>query len=73
MARQAAQVHKLTIKHNDVHHVRWRQVEVPWQVEKAPHLNAALKGLDALEADVVAEQRAAAQPVPHRYELRPKS
>ena len=73
MARQAAKVHKLTIKHHDVHHVRWRQVEVPWQDEKAPHLNAALKGLDALEADVVAEQRATAQPVPHRYELRPKS
>jgi len=31
-----------------------------------------LEALDALEGDLVKQQRAAAQPVPHRYELQPK-
>jgi hypothetical protein len=33
------------------------------------HLQAAADALDTLEADVVVEQRAAAQPKSHRYEL----
>jgi hypothetical protein len=33
------------------------------------HVKAAADALDALEADVVVQQRAAAQPKSHRYEL----
>ena len=33
------------------------------------HLQAAADALDTLEADVVEQQRAAAQPKSHRYEL----
>jgi hypothetical protein len=36
------------------------------------HLQAAADALDALEADVVQQQRAAAQPKSHRYELVPE-
>jgi hypothetical protein len=38
----------------------------------AAHLQTAADALDALEADVIAEQRAAAQPKSHRYELVPE-
>jgi hypothetical protein len=71
MAKQAAAVHDLTLRHNVVHFARWRQVEVNLQtvtVDPA-HLKTAADALDALEADVVQQQRAAAQPKSHRYEL----
>jgi hypothetical protein len=71
MAKQAAAVHDLTLRHNVVHFARWRQVEVNLQnvaVDPA-HVKAAADALDALEADVVVQQRAAAQPKSHRYEL----
>jgi len=71
MAKQAAAVHDLTVRHNVVHFARWRLVGVNLQsvaVDPA-HVRAAADALDALEADVVAQQRAAAQPKNHRYEL----
>jgi lysophospholipase L1-like esterase len=68
MAEQAKEVHKLTLKHNDIHFLRWRQVQVKESPE-LPHLKQALAGLDALEHDVVKEQRAAAQPKEHKYEI----
>lgn len=73
MARQAAKVHALTLKHNNLHFLRWRSVQVPYQSSKSPELAKALEGLDGLEAEVVADQRAAARPVAHRFELKPKS
>ena len=33
----------------------------------------ALEGLDALEGEIQIEQRATAQPKPHKFELKPKS
>jgi len=74
MSKQAAEVHDLTLRHNVVHFARWRLVDVNLekvQVEPA-HLHAADEALDALEQDVVAQQRAAAQPKPHHYELIPE-
>jgi lysophospholipase L1-like esterase len=71
MAKQAAAVHDLTLRHNVVHFARWRLVEVNLQnvaVDPA-HVRAAADALDALEADVVQQQRATAQPKSHRYEL----
>jgi lysophospholipase L1-like esterase len=73
MAKQAAEVQQLTIEHNNIHFTRWRQVEVPLQGQPLPHMRNALAGLDALEADVVAAQHAAALPKPHHYELTPTS
>ena len=71
MAKQAAAVHDLTLRHNVIHFARWRLVEVNLQnvaVDPA-HVRAAVDALDVLDADVIAQQRAAAQPKSHRYEL----
>jgi lysophospholipase L1-like esterase len=71
MAKQAAEVHDLTLRHNVLHFARWRQVQVNLQkvaVDPA-HVRTAADALDVLEADVVVQQRAAAQPKSHRYEL----
>jgi hypothetical protein len=71
MAKQATEVHRLTIKHNNVHFIRWRNVHVPYQKDMGPALKSALQGLDDLEADYVKQQREAAKPKPRRYELIP--
>lgn len=70
MSRQAHEVHKLTLQHNELHFTRWRQVQVRVAAD-LPHLDQALKGLDALEGDIVKQQRAAAQPKARHYELVP--
>jgi len=69
MAKQAASVHALTLKHNNIHFARWRQVQAPLADDRLARKQAALAALDKLEDDVVAQQRAAAQPKPRRYEL----
>ncbi len=69
MAKQALDVHALTIRHNQVHSTRWRSLQVPFADQKFDHLQPALDALDSLEAEIVGQQRTAAQPVPHRYEL----
>jgi lysophospholipase L1-like esterase len=73
MLLQAAKVLRLTVEHNNVHFARWRQIQVPLQSRKSDHVEKALDALDALEAEIVADQRATAQPKPHRFRLRPKS
>ncbi len=70
MSKQAQQVHRLTLQHNDVHFTRWRQVQTRVNSD-LPHLQQALAGLDSLEGDIVKEQRAAAKPKAHNYELSP--
>jgi len=71
MAKQAAAVHDLTWRHNVVHFARWRMAGVNLDNISIPpaHLQAAADALDTVEADVVAQQRAAAQPKNHKYEL----
>ncbi len=73
MLHQAMAVHHLTLLHNNIHFERWRTVQVPLEGVKYPALARALAALDGLEADMVAEQRAKAKPVPHRFELVPHS
>jgi lysophospholipase L1-like esterase len=72
MAKQAQAVHDLTLKHNNVHFTRWRELQVPLAQQSLPHLSQAIEALDALEADLVAQQRQAAQPKQHRWELLPQ-
>ena len=76
MARQAGDVHKLTLQHNNIHFKRWRTVQVPMADDKTPGVQKAVKGLmdalDAEEAGVVQQQRATAQPKPHQFQLTPK-
>jgi hypothetical protein len=69
LSRQAMQVHALTLRHTGLHNTRWRQIQVPMEKDTTPHLLKALDALDELEADVIREQRAAAQPVAHHFEL----
>ncbi len=72
MADQAQSVHRLTIKHNDQHFWRWRSIQVPLQDHNAEVQTAELpllKALDDEEGQTIAEQRAAAQPKPHHFEL----
>jgi lysophospholipase L1-like esterase len=71
MSKQAMAVHALTLKHNNLHFAAWRQVQVPFQASKSPNIAKAIEAMNALEQEVIAEQRAAAQPKPHRYELTP--
>ena len=74
MLRQALEVHDLTLKHNNVHFARWRTVQVPLAaMGDAPTVQNAMKTLDALETELIAQQRAKARPVPHRFELVPQS
>jgi hypothetical protein len=69
MLRQAKAVHELTMRHNDLHFQRWRSLQVPYERRGYPSLTQALEGFDALEADVIADQRSKAKPVSHQFEL----
>ena len=69
MMRQAAAVHALTVQHVAMHQTRWRNVQVPLEKTSAEHLPQALQALDAVEADLIRAQRAAAQPRAHQFEL----
>jgi lysophospholipase L1-like esterase len=71
MMTQAQAVHALTVAHNNIHFERWRHVQVPLQENHSRRVGRALKALDDLEEDLVRQQRDAAQPKPHRYELAP--
>jgi len=71
MTRQAAEVHALTLQHNALHWLQWRQIQVAFEATPSPELTEALRALNALEATVVERQRAAARPRPRRFELRP--
>ena len=74
MLKQAANVHQLTIRRAKAHNQRWRTIQVPYQgYAKTAGFAKALEGLDALEGEIQVEQRAAAQPKPHKFELKPKS
>src|SRR6266480_5504901 len=52
MAKQAAEVHKLTLQHNNVHFQRWRQIQVPLAESKSSNVQKAVKDLmDALDEE----------------------
>jgi hypothetical protein len=74
MLAQANDVHRLTNRRAKAHNDRWRSIQVPYSgYANTPGFAKALEGLDALEAEIRVEQRAAAQPKPHRFELKPVS
>jgi hypothetical protein len=72
MREQAMTVETLTEKHNTVHFGGWRMIQVPLTGLSAPHLQQALDDLNALDGELVEEQRAAALPKTRRYELVPQ-
>lgn len=69
MARQAMEVRDLTVKRIDIHQQRWRALQVPLKDLNIEHLPEALKVLDAVEAELIIRQRAAAQPRAHDFQL----
>jgi lysophospholipase L1-like esterase len=72
MLRQSLEVHALTLKHNNIHFNRWRNIQTALPADGSPTTKReVMSALDKLEGELVAEQRAAAQPRPHRYELNP--
>jgi lysophospholipase L1-like esterase len=73
MAKQAEEVHALTLKHNDLHYLRWRQIQVPLEkMATEQNLEKALAALDVVENDLVRLQHIKASPEPHRYDLIPQ-
>jgi len=72
MVRQAATVHALTLKHNNIRFLRWRQIQLPFENDPLVQKPVALGALDSLEIELVQQQRAAAQPKPHRFQLIPQ-
>jgi len=72
MLRQALDVHALTLKHNNIHFARWRTIETGLANDGSPATKFETEAaLDKLDNELVAEQRAAAQPRQHHYELNP--
>ncbi len=76
MVQQSAEVHRLTLQHNNTHFTRWRQVQVPLANNKSPKVQKAvaelMSALDDDEGEVIKQQRAAAQPRARKYELIPE-
>jgi lysophospholipase L1-like esterase len=72
MVRQAQAVHDLTVKHNNIHTTRWRELQAALAQQSVPHLSQAIEAMDNVEADLVTQQRLLAQPKSYRYELTPQ-
>ena len=72
MLKQSLDVHALTLKHNTIHFTSWRTVQTGLATDASPYTKQnAMLALDQLDQELVAEQRAAAQPRAHRFELTP--
>jgi hypothetical protein len=71
MRAQALAIHALTLRHADVHQFRWRQLQVPMTKDAYPSMPRAIEALDALEEEIVRQQRERAKPEPHKFELVP--
>ena len=69
MMKQAMNVHALTLKHNNIHSARWRNVQTVLAEDNLASTQAAMDTLDKLESELVVKQREAAQPKPHRFQL----
>jgi lysophospholipase L1-like esterase len=68
MAKQAAEVHALTLRHNNVHFFRWRMLQTALGTEGFSTAGPE-NALDTLEEQIIGAQRIAAQPRVRRYEL----
>jgi hypothetical protein len=72
MLNQSLDVHALTLKHNNIHFTGWRTIQTVLASDASPYTKQnAMLAMDQLDNELVAEQRAAAQPRAHRFELTP--
>jgi hypothetical protein len=69
MLKQALAVHALTARRNLIRLARWQGVQVALQNETSPRVVEALSALDALDNEIVQQQKAAAAPVAHHFQL----
>ncbi len=69
MAAQALAVQVDAFKHTNLHVASWRMVGEGFKDDHLPGVKPAVEALNALEEQVIALQRATAQPKPHRYRL----
>lgn len=69
MMQQAEQVHALTVKRTNIHQMRWRQLQLPFEKDGYPRLASILAQLDALDEEIAARQRANAKPAAYFYEV----
>jgi lysophospholipase L1-like esterase len=69
MTKQAASVLDATRKHNDLHFHRWRDIEVRYENQSPEGVAKTNEGFDLIEATLVKQQRAAAQPKPRSFRL----
>ncbi|HSU61708.1 MAG TPA: SGNH/GDSL hydrolase family protein [Bryobacteraceae bacterium] len=73
MVKQANDVYDLTVSHCSVHNDAWRNMAVPLAKYNFPQTSEAVQSVDALETAILQKRHAAAQPLPHKYELSPLS
>ena len=73
MLKQALIVYAFSGRLHSIRLARWQGVQVALQRETSPHITEALAALDALDDELVGQQKLAAAPKPHRYELLPQS
>ena len=71
MLKQANEVHALTLKRTAVHNTRWRTLQVPFEKDNFAKNTQAMADLDALDEEIMARQREAAQPKAHHFEVMP--
>jgi lysophospholipase L1-like esterase len=69
MARQALDVHALTLQRTNIHNIRWRTLQVPMVKDAYPSKDKVMTDLDRLDTEIAAQQRATAQPKTHHFEL----
>jgi len=69
MSRQASEVLMLTYNHNNMHYTHWRLIQTSLEKYGLESMQAAMDALDKLEDQIIAVERATAQPKQHRYHL----
>ena len=69
MAKQAAEVHAMTLKHTNIHNTRWRTLQTPLANDGFASTQAAMEALDKLDTEMIARQRELAQPKPRRFQV----
>lgn len=69
MLHQALDLHALTLQHNNIHYFRWRTLQVPMVKDNYPSKDKVMADLDHLDSEIVAQQRALAQPKTHHFEV----
>ncbi len=72
MMKQAIAVHVLTLKRNEIHEFRWKQLQVALEADHLTRLPATIDDLDKLEEELIARRKAAAQTLSFSYQLTPE-